>query len=56
MNKILNRNSNGYSKELRKLEARSKQKRLSIEEHRKILGYRFLLGLLQDYVYWQESV
>ncbi|MBT7349855.1 hypothetical protein HN803_03610 [candidate division WWE3 bacterium] len=56
MKKIFTCNSNGDTKELRKLEARSKQKRLSIEEHRKILGYRFLLGLLQDYVYWQESV
>jgi hypothetical protein len=56
MKKIFTRNSNGDIEELRKLEARLKQDRLPIEEHRKILGYRFSLGLLSDYVYWQESV
>jgi hypothetical protein len=56
MNKILNRNSNGYSKELRKLEEKAKQERLSIEEYRKILGYRFSLRLINEEHYWNECV
>ena len=56
MNKILTSNSNGDSKELRKLEEKAKQQRLSIEEHRKILGYRFSLRLIPEESYWNECV
>jgi hypothetical protein len=49
-------NSNGDSKELRKLEEKAKQERLSIEEHRKILGYRFSLRLINEVHYWNECV
>jgi hypothetical protein len=50
------RNNNGDSKELRKLEEKAKQQRLSIEEHRKILWYRFSLRLIPDEIYWNECV
>ena len=56
MKKIFIRNSNGEIEELGKLEEKAKQQRLSIEEHRKILGYRFSLGLLQERIYWNECV
>ncbi len=50
------RNSNGDFKELVKLEEKAKQERLSIEEHRKILGYRFSLRLIPEESYWKECV
>jgi hypothetical protein len=56
MEESFTRNSNGDIKELGKLEEKAKQQRLSIEEHRKILGYRFSLGLLQERIYWNECV
>jgi hypothetical protein len=56
MKKLFNRNSNGDSKELRKLEEKAKQQRLSIDEHRKILGYRFSLRLIPEESYWNECV
>lgn len=40
---------------LKALEQKGKKERLSIEEYRQILGYRFSLGLLPDYVYWNEQ-
>ncbi len=49
-------NSNGDIEELRKLEEKAKQQRLSIEEHHKILWYRFSLRLISEELYWQECV
>lgn len=56
MEKTSNSNSNGDIVELRKLEEKSKQQRLPIEEHRKIIGYRFSLKMIPDEVYWNELV
>ncbi len=56
MKEPFTRNSNGDIKELVKLEEKAKQERLSIEEHRKILWYRFSLRLISDEVYWNECV
>jgi hypothetical protein len=56
MKKTLTGNSNGDSKELRKLEEKAKQQRLSIEEHRKIPWYRFSLRLIPEELYWNECV
>ncbi len=59
MNKIPsngNGNKNNDNEDLKKLEVRSKQQRLSIEDHRKILGYRFFLRMIPDEVYWNECV
>jgi hypothetical protein len=56
MKESFTRNSNGDSKELRKLEEKAKQKRLSIEEHRRIIGYRFSLRLIPEESYWNECV
>ena len=56
MKKIFIRNSKGEIEELGKLEEKAKQQRLSIEEHRKILWYRFSLRLIPDEIYWNECV
>jgi hypothetical protein len=56
MKEPFTRNSNGDSKELRKLEEKAKQQRLSTEEHRKILWYRFSLRMIPEESYWQECV
>jgi hypothetical protein len=41
---------------LKALEEKAKQHRLSIEEHRKILWYRFALRLISEELYWNECV
>ena len=56
MKKTFIRNSNGEIEELKILEEKAKQQRLSIEEHRKILWYRFSLRMIPDEVYWKECV
>ncbi len=56
MKKVSTSNSNDDIEELRKLEARSKKERLPIEEHRKILWYRFALRLINEESYWNECV
>ena len=49
-------NSNGDSKELRKLEEKAKQQRLPLEEHRKIIWYMYSLRLISEEFYWNECV
>jgi len=56
MKESFTRNSNGDIKELGKLEEKAKRQRLSIEEHRKILWYRFALRLINEESYWNECV
>ena len=41
---------------LKALEEKAKRQRLPIEEHRKILGYRFSLRLIPGEHYWNECV
>jgi len=56
MHNTKTRSSNGDIKELRKLEQKAKQQRLSIEECCKIFAYRYSLNLLQDELYWNDLV
>jgi hypothetical protein len=55
-NMIMRINQKGDIESLKALEEKAKQERLSIEEHRKILWYRFSLRMIPDEVYWNECV